>query len=168
VFSSGTDRSGLFGGRGSFATKANAYYGEVGLAKYESYVGLSGEPYDPFSQIPKSLLGSGGGGSSYGDGCRGGGAIIIRAHTIRIDGTVTTCGASSIGSSGSGGLVLIVAEHVLGDGQIEAAGGYGECGFGPIIIRSPDVRGKFQINAPNAAFKIENNLNFPDLGSLPL
>jgi hypothetical protein len=115
-------------------------------------------------------------------GGNGGGAIILRVHTLVNNGKIRANGASggyqfgSGGGGGSGGLVLIVADHVLGDGTIEAKGGLGGSvyeydehswggrgGDGHIIIRSPDVRGQMKCT-PNA--KIENTLDFPDLSSL--
>jgi hypothetical protein len=95
-----------------------------------------GIKYDPFSQIPNTLLGSGGGSSDEETkGGNGGGAIIIRAHTLRNDGEISCIGGDGFvsgsgkyfhgGGGGSGGLVLIVANHVEGSGCITVQGGKG-------------------------------------------
>jgi hypothetical protein len=83
-----------------------------------------------------------------------------------------------LGGGGSGGLVLIVAENVLGKGEaggISTAGAVqlesskftvgGAGGRGHIIIRSPNCSAKLGC-FPEP--KIENNLDFPDLSTLLL
>jgi hypothetical protein len=185
-----------FGGAGgSFGTKGEvptvAVHQDTYERHYKSYVGQPGETYAPFSSIPRSLLGSGGGASSIdGSGGSGGGAIIIRVHTLINNGTICANGQDGLkgskgevgGGGGSGGLVLIVAEHVLGNGTIKAIGGAGSTtsknpyvdkggrgGDGHIIIRSPDpesiLNGKMKCTPPA---KIVHNLDFPDLSSLQL
>jgi hypothetical protein len=172
------------GAGGSFATQGER--ATVTEAKYESYVGHPGETYDPFLHVPETLLGSGGGTGCYEysngslvyrGGSRGGGAIIIRVHTLRLDGSIWANGELNevyYGGGGSGGLVLIVADHIEGSGIIEARGGLGSCegGDGHIIIRSPDANTTKifytgQVECYPTA-KIENNLDFPDLSSLRL
>jgi hypothetical protein len=148
-------------------------------------VGHPGETYDPFSHVPETLLGSGGGAGcfkskdgsvGYAPGGDGGGAIIIRVYNLRLDGQIYVNGGGdwSACGSGSGGLVLIVADHIEGNGNIHACGGaYGSRGGdGRIIIRSPDAHTSTIFNTGQIdcypAAKIEKNLDFPDLSSLRL
>jgi hypothetical protein len=128
----------------------------------DSCIGVVGDTYDPFSQLPRTLLGSGGGGNSEHSGGPGGGAVIIRTHSLVYSGTIMSLGE---GRSGSGGLVLIVAEHVLGNGRLLAYSINRTGGAGHVIIRSPDAR--HEMNCDPAARK-ENNLEFPDLSGLIL
>jgi hypothetical protein len=169
---------------------AGGSFGSIGGRSFgddidDSYIGRAGDVYDPFSQLPNTLLGSGGGGSAhtyqgnvnYLDG-NGGGAIIIRAHTLINNGFIKSNGNEGrrSGGGGSGGLVLIVADHVRGEGVIQALGGKsgsdfemweeilgGRGGDGHIIIRSPDLSGNMKYTPQP---KIEYSLDFPDLSTL--
>lgn len=100
----GTDGGGGgYGGRGGFLNRGGTY----GSERY---------PTD---------LGSGGGGAH--STARGGGAILITAGTIRLDGRVTANGRQhDYGwnrGGGSGGSLLVSAETVFGDGILAANGG---------------------------------------------
>jgi hypothetical protein len=183
------------GGGGGFATEGSCSSAILNGDKYLPFVGRGGQKYDPFAKIPQTLLGSAGGGGCLvslfdhlaAKGGEGGGAIILRVHTLRNNGSIRARGHGGAfsreagGGGGSGGLVLIVADRVFGAGSIRAVGGDGGSsptsaksfsaggsgGDGVILIRSPDA---FSVSSGaincNPLFKLENNLDFPDLGPL--
>ncbi len=98
--------------------------------------GAAGRPGDPISvtSLRGGCVGFDGTGSigNHGDG---GGAVVLIASTLQIDGQVNASGDGARGGSGtgygggggggSGGLIAIVATMLSGSGQIYAAGGGG-------------------------------------------
>jgi hypothetical protein len=118
----GTPGQGPGGGAAPAGAAAN---GEPG-----QYNGVYGN-----SMIQPLVGGSGGGGGSAsgnnngGNGGGGGGAILIASsRDIVIDGGIFAnggnriWGGASYGGSGSGGAVRLVADRILGGGQVEAKG----------------------------------------------
>ncbi len=89
-------------------------------------------------------FGSGGGGNVNGPtptGGNGGGAIVIVAGNLRVNGQMKANGSSSAAGGGSGGSVrLQVASATLGQNNITATGGtgsgggYGDGGAGRIMV----------------------------------
>jgi hypothetical protein len=113
------------------------------------------------TQILPLIGGSGGaGGNFYGaqNGAAGGGAILIAAvSNITVNGYCAADGGSggnSGGKSGSGGAIRLVANQIVGSGQIEAGGSdYGRIRLEYLVSAS----GSLVINNPPAvALQITN------------
>ncbi|MCC6624986.1 MAG: hypothetical protein IT385_27310 [Deltaproteobacteria bacterium] len=96
------------------------------------------------------LAGGGGGASWTSGGGGGGGGITIAADgSITIDGVVLARGGASVGGGGAGGggTITLVAEHVDGDGVLDATSGacggcaQGGCGAPGVIVIAATTRG---------------------------
>ncbi len=111
-------RGGVFGPAG-----ANAYgYGPgTGPGSDQSgyYLGRYGNP-----QILPLIGGSGSwGGLNAASGGAGGGAIQIAAgQTITVQGAIDVRGGGAAGIAGSSGAIRLVANQVVGNGELRAAG----------------------------------------------
>lgn len=165
----GDDGLGEGGGE---AANANASGGGGGFAGR----GGSGSLYNPYGTFDGAAsggldyhhlvdpLGSGGGSGDaavgYGQGGAGGGAIVLVADRVTIDGTLTLSGLegachepepvflSGGGGGGSGGSLRIAAPQIDGNGTVYATGGHacgevGESGGGGgggwVVIQGTDV-----------------------------
>ena len=86
-----------------------------------------GEIYD--SVVQPTLAGGGGGWSSLGDpGGAGGGAVMITAGTLDLEGEIRARGETLTGTwagAGAGGTVNLVVGTLTGVGTIDASGGDG-------------------------------------------
>ncbi|MEM8963525.1 MAG: hypothetical protein AAGD38_18730, partial [Acidobacteriota bacterium] len=109
---------------------AGGSYGGVGSNGHEYDNGV-GDTYD---SVYQPSLGGAGGSTRYAShvGGTGGGALIIDAATLVLDGTITARGASrspivhssqNLASGGAGGAVSIVVGHLSGTGSIDVRGG---------------------------------------------
>ena len=117
----GTDcGAGGHGGAGGIGYKNGSHNGTPGGTYGDEYV-----PVEP---------GSGGGGYGYGITGNGGGVIYIDAGgTLRVDGTVSANGATSVdesqyvawNASGAGGSVCLRGRSMSGSGTVSADGGAG-------------------------------------------
>jgi hypothetical protein len=117
--------------------------GQIQNGGHGTYNGVYGNTF-----IQPLLGGSGGGGSGSfdggngGNGGAGGGAILIASSgDIQINGTIRANGGSGStawstsyrGGTGSGGAIRLIADRVLGSGQVTATGS-GTSGGGRIRI----------------------------------
>lgn len=99
-------------------------YGGLG-GRSDNFHTFSGAVYGSLFQPLE--LGSGGGG--IGKGGSGGGRLKISAGVLRLDGTITADGGTSVpgtfttGGGGSGGAILINAVNIEGSGSVSVRGG---------------------------------------------
>jgi len=139
----GWECSGAGGGGGGYGTAGN---------NGQTICGTAGQGGNLYGNATLSLLylGSGGGGASdgmggLGGGNIGGGAILILARSITIDGTLSTNGADGLnghwdadydhpsfgGGGGSGGSIKLVSSVInVGSEKVSAIGGMGGRGVG--------------------------------------
>ncbi|MEM8962621.1 MAG: Ig-like domain-containing protein, partial [Acidobacteriota bacterium] len=137
------DQGGYVGGSGSSWSpgeapawvtaapySAGGSYGGVGSNGHEHDNGV-GDTYDSVFQ---PILGGAGGSTRFpaNIGGAGGGALVIDAATLVLDGTITARGesrsptvhyAQNLASGGAGGAVSIIAGHLSGTGSIDVRGG---------------------------------------------
>ena len=131
---------GLGPGGGNAGTSSGAggggYGGAGGDGGYDSNdpINSGGSTYGTVSGTDVDL-GSAGGNASSIYGGNGGAAVIIRARSIDISGTINVDGAEGEqpgagqgGGGGSGGAVLIEGDSILLSGNITANGGNGSVG----------------------------------------
>ncbi len=139
--------SGAGGGGGS----ANIGAGGIGGGGADANDGgcqgsAGGSGGSPLGQTPRLGAGGGGGGGAGGanailgePGERGGGYLIIEAHTLRVDGAISAVGGrggtggtspdffhgGGGGGGAAGGSVVITTTYLIGSGRIDASGGQG-------------------------------------------
>lgn len=133
----GGSGSGYGFGRGSASSSAGGSGAGHGSAGGAAGTNSGGTGYD--SALNPVLAGSGGGGgdgNTGGVGGRGGGAVIVSASEIRMDGSIAVDGAAGAvgpagatlkgaGGGGSGGSVNLSAAVFSGAGSVSAVGGSG-------------------------------------------
>jgi hypothetical protein len=115
---------GGYGGNGS--SYYNSFYG---------YGGIGGGTYGTPS-LDTVYLGSGGGGNPSGsnpNGGNGGGAIVIDAGNIQLNGQIQANGNNGGGGGSGGSIRLRAATALLATNQVSAVGGNGG-GDGRIMI----------------------------------
>ena len=116
-------------------------YGTQGMAGGGGGCGLGGNTYGT-SDLSRIHLGSGGGASSWGDGGKGGGAILIFANQVNVSGQITADGANgnrsmdpiNYGKGGAGGgaggsLLLVSNTANIGNNLVTAVGGSGGAAY---------------------------------------
>lgn len=142
---------GFRGGAYSSTFSAGAGFGPGG--PQVSQFGSGGQyidyPYGTTNIVP--LIGGSGGSGGYGNATSGGGAggaiLIAAANSITVNGNCHANGALGGGGNnnpGSGGALRLVANQILGSGQLTAIAGY----KGRIRIEANTVANTLVVNPP--------------------
>ena len=123
----GSDTGPGAGSRSGFVSGSGAGYGGLGQACYAFSGVPPGQGGGTYGSATEPIaLGSGGGGSDYGSGGAGGGAIRLTvAGTLQLDGAISANGLTGamLAGSGSGGSIWITAGTLAGSGSVSALGG---------------------------------------------
>jgi hypothetical protein len=127
-------------------------------------------PYGNPQILP--LIGGSGGGSYNGciafgvNGSSGGGAILIAASgKIVVNGQIHANGnADGCTEGGSGGGIRLIADQILGNGTISAAGIY----LGRTRLEANSVSSALLVNPPTIAAAPSPLIIFPDYTSAPV
>ncbi|MBX7132019.1 MAG: hypothetical protein K1X67_04995 [Fimbriimonadaceae bacterium] len=150
---SGVSRGGGYGPGGSRAVPAfnHGYGGSYGTQPVTGNSNV-GPIYGNAAIIP--LLGGSGGASysSFAGGAGGGAILIVASGRITVNGVIRGVGSQHAGlAGGSGGAIRLVANEVVGTGQLNASGPTTTAGMGRIRVERLSTATSFTGTALPAA-----------------